>query len=70
MKTTLLLLIVLLAGCTTAAAERVYAPPIVTGWKDADGKIHLKGEGGGQGYLVIREPYQQWAPLGWGGASR
>lgn len=46
----------LLTGCATSErdyTERVYAPQIVTGWKDADGKIHLKGVGGQDGFALV-----------------
>lgn len=74
MKTIILItLLAALTGCAsndTDLTERVYAPQIVTGWKDSEGHIHLKGEGGEDGHAVITEPRQQWSPLGWGGASR
>ncbi len=73
MKTILVYLcIASLFGCASPdnLQERVYAPQIVTGWKDANGKIHLKGVGGEQGFAVISEPRQNWPALDWGGASR
>lgn len=50
--------------------DTVYASQIVTGHKDANGKIHLKGVGGEQGYALISEPRIEWPALSWGGASR
>lgn len=52
----LLFIAVLLAGCAAPErdlSESMFAPQRVTGWKDADGKIHLKGVGGEQGYAVV-----------------
>jgi len=63
--------LMLVSGCATEATDdRVYATQVVTGWQDAEGHIHLKGEGGSDGYAVISEPRRYWRPLGWGGASR
>lgn len=67
------LFIASLLGCASPDSnlqERVFAPQIVTGWKDANGKIHLKGVGGEDGYAVISEPRVVRPALGWGGASR
>lgn len=72
MKNLLIVVLLVLAGCSTPdySEHLVYAPPVVTGWKDANGKIHLKGEHDGAGFAVISVPRQYPKTLGWGGASR
>ena len=52
----ILLTVFILSGCATvdhASNERVYASQIVTGWRDADGHMHLKGEGGADGFALV-----------------
>lgn len=51
-----LILLIALTGCASTEkdyTERVYAPQIVIGWKDADGKIHLAGVGGEDGFAKV-----------------
>ena len=66
------LFIASLFGCASAPEPRTFSSQLVTAWKDADGKIHLKGYGGNPAFVetTISEPRQKWPALGWGGASR
>ncbi len=52
----IVLIVMFLSGCASLEkdyTERVFAPQVVTGWKDAAGKIHLKGVGGEIGYAEV-----------------
>lgn len=49
--------------------DRVYATQTVTGYRDAEGKIHLKGIGGEARTVTVSGPASNVTPLGWEGAS-
>jgi len=61
MKLLSIVFFVALTACATDDADRrVYTTQTVKVWKDANGKIHMKGEGAAGGYQVISEPRRVW----------
>lgn len=51
-----LLILLALAGCASPEidyTERMYASQRVTGWRDANGVLHLQGVGGEIGHAVV-----------------